>query len=62
MITVLTRRVMMKKKLVLLLACLAIAMCLVIFNTMRGKEKLTDYNYMNKNDKWFCYKFLFRPK
>ena len=52
----------MKKKLVLLVACLAIAMCLVIFNTTRGKEKLTDYNYMNKNDKWFCSKFSFHYK
>ena len=62
MITVLTRRVMMKKKLVLLLACLAIAMCLVIFNTMRGKEKLTDYNYGNKNDKWFYSTISVHPK
>ena len=44
--------VLCKKKLLLLLACLMMIACMVIINTIRGEEKKTDYDFMNKKDKW----------
>eukprot|EP00090_Calanus_glacialis_P017447 TRINITY_DN27161_c0_g1_i6.p1 TRINITY_DN27161_c0_g1~~TRINITY_DN27161_c0_g1_i6.p1 ORF type:complete len:574 (-),score=170.82 TRINITY_DN27161_c0_g1_i6:154-1875(-) len=49
------RMIICKKKLVLLLACLMMVACMVIINTMRGKEKKTDYDFMNKKDKWYSW-------
>ena len=43
---------LLRKKVVLLVACLTITACMVIINTLRAKEKLTDYNYRNKKEDW----------
>ena len=51
------RMIICKKKLVLLLACLMMVACMVIINSMRGKEKKTEYDFMNKKDKWWLYLF-----